>query len=55
MKKKKVDPAKQAEKAGRDAARMKQMGEATARQDGTSRKDVDQAAARIAREATSKD
>jgi hypothetical protein len=32
MKKKKVDPAKQAEKVRKDAARMEQMGEATASQ-----------------------
>jgi hypothetical protein len=31
MKKKKVDPAKLAEQMRKDAARMKQMGEATAR------------------------
>jgi hypothetical protein len=36
MKKKKVDPAKQAEKVRKDAARMQQMGEATASQQQTS-------------------
>jgi hypothetical protein len=36
MKKKKVDPAKQAEKLRKDASRMKQMGEATASQQKTS-------------------
>jgi hypothetical protein len=55
MKKKKLDPAKQAEKARKDTARMKQMGEATARQNRIPHTDVDHAAGRIARDGTSKD
>jgi hypothetical protein len=44
MRKKKVDPAKQAEKAHKDAARMKQMGEATGRQKRAPRADFSQPA-----------